>query len=496
VTGSDPFAVVICVVAGAGVLAVLSQLLSQRVRIPAPAFFLVAAAIAALFLPPVTAAGRVLDERVVSVALALILFDGGMHIGWRRFRAAAGPILWLGIIGTAVTAAAIAACAHFVFGLDPTASLLLGAALSPTDPAVVFSVLGRKEIGGRSGTILEGESGANDPVGIAIMASLLAATGTGWSAVGGGALEFALQLGIGGAIGIVSGVGVRLLLRRLVLPNEALASVIAIALALFVYGIGTVAGGSGYLAVFIAGILIGDLRAPYKTEIQRFSSGLASLAEIVAFAVLGLTVELDIVAKPEVLLIGFGIAALLIFVIRPVLVGLVSLPVQLKWGERAFVLWAGLKGAVPILLGLLVVSSGSPHAHELYAIIFVVVLTSVVLQGGLIPLLARLLRVPMREIEPRPWSLDLRFASPPTTMERHEVESGSPADGAVVTELIPGDAAWVSLVSRAGHLLPVRTGTRLEAGDVVLTDIDDDNDVSGLFETPAPQAARENETDA
>jgi cell volume regulation protein A len=480
-TGTDPFAVTVTVVAGAIALAVLSQLLSQRVRVPAPAFFLVAAALAALFLPPVSGHVRLLDERIVSIALAVILFDGGMHIGWRRFRAAAGPIMWLGILGTALTAAAVAASAHFIFGFDVQASLLLGAALSPTDPAVVFSVLGRKEIGGRSGTILEGESGANDPVGIAIMASLLAAAGTGWDAVGSGVLEFLMQLGIGAAIGVAGGIGLRLLLRRLILPNEALASIIALSCGVFLYGVGTVVHGSGFLAIFVAGILIGDLRAPYKTEITRFSSGLASLAEIVAFAVLGLTVQLEHVLRPAVWLTGLGVAALLIFVIRPVFVGLIALRIRMAAGERAFVLWAGLKGAVPILLGLLVVSAGVPGAHELYAVVFVVVLVSVVLQGGLVPLLGRVFRVPMREIETRPWSLDIRFASPPESLERHVVEPGSIADGTPVGELIPGDAAWVALVSRRGQMLPVRNSTRLEAGDIVLTDIDDAHDVSGLF---------------
>ncbi|WP_162940116.1 cation:proton antiporter [Gryllotalpicola protaetiae] len=393
---TDPFAIVVAVVAGAIALAVLAQLLSRRVRIPAPAFFLIAAALGALLLPPVSAHGRLLDERVVSVALAVILFDGGMHIGWRRFRASAWPIVWLGILGTALTAAAVAASAHFIFGLDATASLLLGAALSPTDPAVVFSVLGKTEIGGRSGTILEGESGANDPVGIAIMASLLAASGTGWAAVGSGVLDFVLQLVIGAAVGVVGGLGLRWVLRRLALPNEALASVFAVAAAVFLYGAGAVAHGSGFLAVFVAGIAVGDLRAPYKREITLFSSGLASLAEVVAFAVLGLTVELDYVLRPSVLWTGLGIAALLIFLIRPLFVGLVALPIRLAWGERGFVLWAGLKGAVPILLGLLVVSSGIAGAHELYAIVFVVVLVSVVLQGGLVPVLGRVFRVPMR----------------------------------------------------------------------------------------------------
>jgi cell volume regulation protein A len=321
-------------------------------------------------------------------------------------------------------------------------------------------------------------------VGIAIMAALLAATGTGWSAVGSGLLEFALQLGIGAAVGIVGGLGLRLLLSRLTLPDESLASVFAIAAAGLLYGLGTAAHGSGFLAVFVAGILIGDLRAPYKTEITRFTSGIASLAEIVAFAVLGLTIRLDVVLRPEVLLPGLAIAAILSFVVRPVLVGALSLPLRIGWGERAFLLWAGLKGAVPILLGLLIVSADVPGAQQIYGIVFVVVLFSVVLQGGLVPFLARVLRVPMREIEARPWSLDVRFADRPTGLERHTVEAGSRADGATVGDLFPDELARVALASRDGRSLPVRSGTRLRSGDVVLTDIDDGHDITGLFTPP------------
>ena len=124
-----------------------------------------------------------------------------------RFRRSLGPITWIGIAGTAVTAAAIAVAAHFLFGFEWQASLLLGAALAPTDPAVVFSVLGQREISGRSGTILEGESGANDPVGIALMVTLLGVTGSGWQAVGSGVGEFVLQLAIGAVVGIVGGLG-------------------------------------------------------------------------------------------------------------------------------------------------------------------------------------------------------------------------------------------------------------------------------------------------
>jgi cell volume regulation protein A len=392
----DPFAIVILVVASVLLVAVLSNRLSEWIRIPAPALFLIAAAAASAVFPILGTLPHAVDQQVVSVALIFILFDGGIRIGWRRFRSVAGAVTWLGIVGTAVTAVAIALAGHFLFGFDWRVSLLLGAALSPTDPAVVFSILGKREIEGRTGTILEGESGANDPVGIALMVSLLAATGTGLDAIGNGLLVFGLQLVVGAAIGLVGGWLLLQFARRVSLVNGALYSVLAIAGAGFIYGAATVAHGSGFLAVLLAGILLGDARAPYKAETESFVGGVASLAEVVVFIVLGLSVPVAEVFRPDVLGTGLALAALLIFVIRPVFVGLLVLPIRLRWGERAFVLWAGLKGAVPILLGLFILSAHVTGGQRVYAIVSIVVLASVVLQGALVPVAARVFRVPMR----------------------------------------------------------------------------------------------------
>ncbi|MFL6271181.1 MAG: cation:proton antiporter, partial [Actinomycetes bacterium] len=328
-------------------------------------------------------------QRVVSVALAIILFDGGMHIGWQRFRTAAGPVLWVGVVGTFVTAAALAILAHALFDLDWRAALLVGTALAPTDPAVVFSVLGRREVAGRSGTILEGEAGANDPVGIALMASLLAAgQSAGVDAAGSIAGTFLLQLALGAAVGVAGGALLVEFMRRIPLPSEGLYPLRVLAGALVIYGAATIVHGSGFLAVFIAGILAGDARAPYKGEIERFHAALASLAEIVAFLVLGLTVGLHTLPDAGAWVIGLTLAVLLTVVVRPLLVGLLLLPVRLAWGERLFVLWAGLKGAVPILLGTFLLTAGVPDASRLYAVIVVVVAFSVIVQGGLVPTVA------------------------------------------------------------------------------------------------------------
>ena len=169
----------------------------------------------------------------------------------------------------------MAVAAHVLFGVGWQAALLIGTALAPTDPAVVFSVLGGREVEGRSGTILEGESGANDPVGIAVMVALLGSTGTGSAAVWEGVGEFARQIGVGAVVGGLSG---WLLIRlfRLHLPNEALYPVRAMAAAGAIYGLAGVLGGSGFLAVLLAGIIVGDIRAPYKREVERFASGISS----------------------------------------------------------------------------------------------------------------------------------------------------------------------------------------------------------------------------
>ena len=206
----------------------------------------------------------------MTVALICILFDGGLHMGWPRFRTAAAPIAITGVLGTFLTAAAAAAFIHFAFGLSWYLALLVATAISPTDPAVVFSVLGQREVEGRSGTILEGESGANDPVGIALMASLITAGGLSAGAFGHIAGEFLLQMGVGAAVGIIGGRLMLWFIRAVPLPSEGLYPLRTLACALILFGAATLAHGSGFLAVFVAGILLGDERAPYKREIERF----------------------------------------------------------------------------------------------------------------------------------------------------------------------------------------------------------------------------------
>jgi cell volume regulation protein A len=217
-----------------------------------------------------------------------------------------------------------------------------------------------------------------------------------------------------------------------------------------VYGAATVLGGSGFLAVFVAGVAIGDVNAPYKREIERFHSAVGRLAETVVFVVLGLTVSLSDLVELDVVWPGLLIAVALTFLIRPVFVGLLLLPVDLRWGERLFVLWSGLKGAVPLLLGTFAFTSGLDGARRIYEIVFVVVAFSVIVQGSLVPTVARWGKVPMKETEPEPWALGMRFQRRPDAVQRFEVESGSLADGCAIGDLALGEGLWISLVNRGG----------------------------------------------
>ncbi len=472
------FAWLVLLVAGVGLVALLSNRLTERIKIPAPLLVLVAAAIAVNAIPDLHEPPERLVERLVTVALICILFDGGLNMGWSRFRSAAAPIAITGVLGTFLTAAAAATFAHYAVGLSWYLALLVATAISPTDPAVVFSVLGQREVQGRSGTILEGESGANDPVGIALMASLISAGDLSTGAFGHIAGQFLLQMCVGAAIGVVGGRLVLWFIRAVPLPSEGLYPLRTLACAFILFGAATLAHGSGFLAVFVAGILLGDERAPYKREIERFHTALASLGEIVAFTVLGLTVDLHELGKTDAWVPGLVIGAVLAVVIRPVFVGLCLIPARLRPNERNFVLFAGLKGAVPILLGGFILAAHVAQAARLYGIVVIVVAFSVLVQGSLVPAVAGWMRLPMRTSAPEPWALGIRLAEEPEGVHRFTVAAGSAADGRRIDDLrdFP-EGAWITLVVRNSQPLPVRGNTTLRADDQLIITAD-----SGLDE--------------
>jgi cell volume regulation protein A len=481
------FAAVLLVVTGAVALAVVSTSVLGRIPVPAPAIFLLAAALVSDLWPQVYEHVPILTvERIAVVALIVILFHGGMDIGWRRFHASAGPILSLGVVGTFATAGLLAVFAHFVLGFDWTLAGLIGAALAPTDPAVMFSVLGRREIAGRSGTTLEGEAGVNDPAGIALMIGLIELATHDDASAFVVVREFVVEMGIGTAMGLAGALALLPSLRRLRLPAEGFYPVLALTLAGVLYSATSLAHGSGFLAVFIAGLVLGDARLPYKGEIERFHSSLATLAEIVVFVALGLTISLGSLSA-GVWLDAALLLLVLALVARPLVVVLTLAKARLSRTERAFIAWSGLKGAVPILLAAFAVIGGVAGSERVYAIVFVVVLLSVVCQGTLVPFVARVLQIPMHERPLRPWRISVGLDQEPDAAREFTVGAGSRAENQQLRNLPLGKSTWVTLVVRDGAAVAPNGSLQLLAGDRValLAEPDDAQALARLFRAPA-----------
>jgi cell volume regulation protein A len=386
----------VLVVAGGLLLALIATKLNERFPVPEPALFLLLAAIASDIFPELSERLSIQQvERIGVVALIVILFNGGTLVGSRRFRVAAVPIFSLGVLGTFATAGVIAVAAHYLFDFSWTIAGILGAALAPTDPAVMFSVLGQREIRGRAGTILEGESGVNDPVAIALLIGMIELAqdtdASFWVVVE----EFSIEMTVGLAAGVLGAVAMRPLL-RFSLPNPGLYPLRTLAAAGVIYGAASALHGSGFLAVFVAGVALGDADVPLRDSIERFHTSLASLAEVVVFAALGLTIDVTDVVSSTRLLEGLALAVILALVARPLAVGPLLLPIRMRPKERVFVIWSGLRGAVPILLAAFALLADVEDARRVYEIVFVVVAFSVLVQGSSIPWVARRLGIPMR----------------------------------------------------------------------------------------------------
>lgn len=451
------FGLIVLAVSATVFVALLGMRIADRFSLPYAALFLVGAVVLSetfTSLQDMVTLQHV--ERLTVVALVVILFDGGLHIGLRRFRRSAGPILALGVLGTFATAGLVALAAHYLLGFEWIFAGLVGAAIAPTDPAVTFSVFGSREIRGRAGTILEGEAGMNDPVGIALMIGMieLATEDDGnFSIV---VREFAVEMAVGLAVGIAGALLLLPVMRNVRLTGPALYPIRVLAGAGIIYGLASVVGGSGFLAAFVAGIVLGDSAAPRKGEIEGFMSSLAGLAEIAAFVALGLTVGLGDVEAGGTWTDGLALAGILAFVARPLAVLPFLLVARLTWGERIFIAWGGLKGAVPILLGALALLAGVDDASQLYAIVFIVVLFSVIVQGASVPYVADRLRVPFRRVDH-----DL------AEVIEFVVRDDAFASGRRLRDLPLGERAWIGVLIRDGRPHAVAGDVILEPGDRV-----------------------------
>ena len=332
-----------------------------------------------------------LARKVGVVALAAILFEGGLATSWRRLREVAIPATLLATVGVVVTALLTGLAAYALFDLSWLQSVLLGAVVSSTDAAAVFATMRFTHIRRRLARTLEAETGGNDPMAIALTIGLIDWIEKPDYGIGDLSLLLLRQLGLGLVIGVALGVVATWAFARLPHSIGAFAPVASVAAGALSFGIADVSGGSGFLAVYLVGLAVGSTPSRFRRDLVKFHEGLAFVAQVVMFVVLGLLVfphDLGAVA-----LSGLALAALLVFLIRPVAVGVSTAWSRFNARERALLGWAGLRGAVPIVLGTIVLSEHVEHGKTIFNAVFFVVVVSALVQGTTLEWVAEKLRV-------------------------------------------------------------------------------------------------------
>ncbi|MHC3424232.1 potassium/proton antiporter [Streptomyces sp. DT18] len=408
------------------------------------------------------------DVRLTQVigyaALVVILTEGGLGTKWKEVRPALPAAAALSTVGVGISVGITALGAHYVVGLDWRAALIIGAVVSSTDAAAVFSVLRKVPLPSRITGTLEAESGFNDaPVVILVVAFSTAGPVEHWYVLLG---EIALELAIGAAVGLAVGWLGAYGLRHVALPASGLYPIAVMAIAVTAYASGALAHGSGFLAVYLASMVLGNAKLPHWPATRGFAEGLGWLAQIGMFVLLGLLVTPHELASDVVpaLLIGLILTALA----RPASVLLSLLPFRLPWREQALMSWAGLRGAVPIILATIPMVGGIKDSQHIFNIVFVLVVVYTLVQGPTLPWLARRLGLGNRAE-----TADLGVESAPLERLRgHLLSVAVPGDsrmhGVEVSELRLPKGSSVTLVVREGTSFVPTPTTTLRRGDELL----------------------------
>ncbi|QKK01936.1 MAG: potassium/proton antiporter [Pseudomonadota bacterium] len=470
----------------AGLLLVLSVLFSrpsERIGIPVVLVFLLIGLLVGSYLPE-HFVDFDLAFRVGTVGLVLILFDGGLNTPFRQVRQYLAPASILATLGVAGTALLVAVAA-WLLGLGWMAALLLGAIVSSTDAAAVFSSLRGSgvQLRRRVGATLELESGLNDPMAVILTLTLTTQLlGAETFAVLPFLGDVALQLTIGLAAGLITGWLGSELLARIRVPAAGLYPALTLALALLAFGMPTLFLGSGFLAVYVAALMLGNQRLPYRSGILRVHDAMAWLAQISMFLVLGLLAVPEILARSS--LQGLTLALVLAMIARPVMVLLCLLPFRYKATESGFISWVGLRGAVPILLATYPVLAGVEGAYQLFHLVFFVVVVNALIPGATIRWAVWLFGVERAGLDrPSPVLEINAIESLPVQIISFRLEPAALATGNRAGALPLPEGADILLLVRGDQVLPVDRDTVLQANDHVHVMVrpDDKRGVELLF---------------
>ncbi|MFF7748753.1 potassium/proton antiporter [Streptomyces sp. NPDC007971] len=405
-----------------------------------------------------------LTQVIGYAALVVILAEGGLSTKWKEIEPALPAASTLALVGVAISVGITAAGAHYLIGLGWRQALIIGAVVSSTDAAAVFSVLRRIPLPSRVTGTLEAESGFNDaPVVILVVAFSQAGPVSHWYVLLG---EIALELAIGMAVGLAVGWLGSFGLRHVALPASGLYPIAVMAIAVTAYAGGALAHGSGFLAVYLASMVLGNSKLPHWPATRGFAEGLGWIAQIGMFVLLGLLVTPHELGDDIVPALVIGLV--LTMVARPVSVMVSLVPFRVPWQDQTLMSWAGLRGAVPIILATIPMVNGVDASHRIFNIVFVLVVVYTLVQGPTLPWLARTLR-----LGEQGEASDLGIESAPLERLRGHLLSmsipeGSRMHGVEVGELRLPPGAAVTLVVREGKSFVPLPTTVLRRGDELL----------------------------
>ncbi|MEU7907413.1 potassium/proton antiporter [Actinoplanes sp. NPDC049118] len=406
-----------------------------------------------------------LAQTVGTAALGVILVDGGLSTRWADVKRLLLPAGALATAGVAISVVVTAAGAHLLLGMDWHLALLLAAIVSSTDAAAVFAVLRALPLPRRVTGLVEAESGFNDAptIILVLVFSTAVADLPGPAAILG---NVGYQLAVGAGAGLLAGWLGALALRHVALPATGLYPLATVGLGILAFAAAGAINASGIIAAYLAGLVLGNAELPHRGATRSFAEGAGWLAQIGLFVMLGLLVDPG--DLPAAVLPAVAVGLVLLLLARPASVVACLLPLRMPWREQAFISWAGLRGAVPIVLATFPVVAGVPGSQELLDIVFVMVVIFTLVQGPTLPFLARRLRLtrpePLREIQVETAPLDILDAELLTI----SIPPGSRLHRVAVFELrLPAPAAIMLIVRDGISLVPDRD-TYLRAGDELL----------------------------
>ncbi|WP_347487721.1 potassium/proton antiporter [Desulfoscipio sp. XC116] len=400
------------------------------------------------------------------MALIVILFEGGMQTRWEQVRPVLLPSISLATVGVLFTSLSIAVFAKYILDITWLEGLLFGAIVGSTDAAAVFAVLGDKNIKPRLKTTLEAESGSNDPMAVFLTISFIQLIQMPDMNVLGVVWGFFWQMGLGVVTGILMGKLAVWSINKINFDTSGLYPILALGFAIFTYGSAALLHGSGILAVYVAGLWVGNADITFRQPILRFHEGFAWMSQILLFTLLGL-----LVFPRELLQVtwqGIIISALLIFVARPIAVYISTLKMGYSLKDKIFVSWSGLRGAVPIVLATYPLVAGLENSGLIFNVVFFVVLTSALIQGSTIPHLANLLGLSAGEKVTPTHTLELVSMGKTNTeiMEILIKEESNALDREVQDLDLPNDVLIAAII-RNDRVVTPYGGTKILLGDIL-----------------------------